>query len=85
MPQVTIWTKDYCPYCNRAKALLDSLNCKYEEIDITNTPERIEELKTLSSALTVPQIFVDGKFIGGCSDIERLQDEGKLQDILNGK
>ncbi|MBI4235190.1 glutaredoxin [Candidatus Peregrinibacteria bacterium] len=85
MPKITIWTKDYCPYCKRAKALLDSLNYKYVEMDITNTPEKIEELKKLSNALTVPQIFVDGKFIGGCTDIEKLHEEGKLQDILNGK
>ena len=56
---ITIYTKDYCPYCVRAKNLLDSLGANYEEVDITSTPEVIMELAKKSGMRTVPQIFVN--------------------------
>ena len=80
---VQIYTKNYCPYCTKAKSLLDSLEVKYEETDITDTPEMIEELSAKSGFRTVPQIFVGDKCLGGYSDIEKLHEEGKLVDILN--
>lgn len=85
MPKIEVYTKNYCPYCVKAKTLLNSLNVEFEEIDITDTPEKIEELKAKSGAMTVPQIFVDGKFIGGATDIEALNEEGKLMGILKGE
>ena len=72
----------YCPYCTQAKSLLDSLDVKYEETDITDTPEIIEELSAKSGFRTVPQIFVGDKCLGGYSDIAKLHEEGKLVDIL---
>lgn len=78
---VKIYTKDYCPYCKKAKALLDSLKIPYAETDISNTPEMIEELSLKSGFRTVPQIFVGEKCLGGCSDIEKLNEEGKLVDL----
>lgn len=79
---VQIYTKDYCPYCVKAKALLKSLNVEYEEHDVTNTPEKIVELYEKSGLQTVPQIFVGEKCLGGFSDIEKLNQEGKLLDML---
>ena len=79
---VKIYTKNYCPYCTQAKSLLDSLDVKYEETDITDTPEIIEELSAKSGFRTVPQIFVGDKCLGGYSDIAKLHEEGKLVDIL---
>lgn len=75
---VTIYSKDYCPYCVKAKALLTSLNIPFEEVDITSNPEIIEELSQKSGFRTVPQIFVGEKCLGGFSDIEKLNNEGKL-------
>ena len=79
---VQIYTKNYCPYCTQAKSLLDSLEVKYEETDITETPETIEELVAKSGLRTVPQIFVGDKCLGGYSDIAKLHEEGKLVDLL---
>jgi glutaredoxin 3 len=79
---IQIYTKNYCPYCTQAKSLLDSLDVKYEEIDITSTPETIEELVAKSGLRTVPQIFVGDKCLGGYSDIAKLHEEGKLVDLL---
>ena len=79
---VKIYTKNYCPYCAKAKTLLDSLKIQYVETDITETPEIIEELSAKSGFKTVPQIFVGDKCLGGYSDIAKLHEEGKLVDIL---
>ncbi len=79
---VKIYTKNYCPYCAKAKTLLDSLKIQYDETDITETPEIIEELSAKSGFKTVPQIFVGDKCLGGYSDIAKLHEEGKLVDIL---
>ncbi len=77
-----IYTKNYCPYCTKAKSLLDSLEVKYEETDITDTPETIEKLVEKSGLRTVPQIFVGDKCLGGYSDIAKLHEEGELVDLL---
>ncbi len=79
---VKIYTKNYCPYCAKAKTLLDSLKIQYDETDITENPEIIEELSAKSGFKTVPQIFVGDKCLGGYSDIAKLHEEGKLVDIL---
>lgn len=75
---VTIYTKNYCPYCVKAKGILKAANIPFTEMDITDSPEKIEELSRKSGLLTVPQIFVGEKCLGGCSDIEKLNSEGKL-------
>ena len=79
---ITIYTKNYCPYCKAAEALLDSLKVKYENIDITDKPELTDELAKKSGMLTVPQIFVGEKCLGGFSDIDALNKEGKLLAAL---
>jgi glutaredoxin 3 len=79
---ITVYTKDYCPYCVKAKALLSSLNVKFKEVDITSTPDIIEELSAKSGFRTVPQIYVGEKCLGGYTDIAKLHDEGKLIPLL---
>ncbi|MEK7672385.1 MAG: glutaredoxin domain-containing protein [Patescibacteria group bacterium] len=82
---VTIYTKNSCPYCIKAKALLDFLNVTYKEVDITNTPEKVQELSQRSGFLTVPQIFVgenEERCLGGFSDIDKLNQEGKLLELV---
>ena len=79
---VDIYTKNYCPYCMKAKTLLKSLDVEYTEHDITDTPEKIKELSEKSGLMTVPQIFVGEKCLGGYSDIAKLHEEGKLIDLL---
>ncbi len=78
---VTVYTKIHCPFCVKAKSLLSSLNIDFKEIDITDKPEMITELSQKSGFMTVPQIFVGDKCLGGFTDIDRLNNEGKLLEI----
>jgi glutaredoxin 3 len=82
MAQVVIYTTTYCPYCTGAKALLRSKNVSFEEIDVTDDPKRRAEMEQLSRRRTVPQIFVDGKPIGGYDDAHRLDAKGELDRLL---
>lgn len=67
--KVTLYTKNYCPYCNRAKEYFRSRGIAYEEIDVTDKPDLYAELKQRTQHMTVPQIFIDGVFIGGYTDL----------------
>lgn len=79
---IEIYTKDYCPYCHKAKSLLDSLKVQYREIDVTHDQEKFQEAIEKSGFRTVPQIFLDDKCLGGCDDIYRLHEEGSLLSTL---
>lgn len=63
---------------------MDSLDLEYQDIDVTHDPETLAEASKKSGISTVPQIFVDDRFVGDCSEIHRLHEEGKLIDILKG-
>ncbi|KZN56042.1 glutaredoxin [Pseudoalteromonas luteoviolacea CPMOR-2] len=81
---IIIYTKDYCPFCHRAKALLDSKGVTYTEYDIGAKPELREEMiEKANGGYTVPQIFIKGQHIGGCDDIMALEAQGKLASLLN--
>ncbi|WP_046006182.1 glutaredoxin 3 [Pseudoalteromonas rubra] len=83
MNQVVIYTKDYCPYCHRAKALLDSKGVTYTEYDIGAQPELREEMiNKANGGHTVPQIFIKEQHIGGCDDMVALEAQGKLDALL---
>ncbi|MCF2908953.1 MULTISPECIES: glutaredoxin 3 [Pseudoalteromonas] len=83
MNQVVIYTKDYCPYCHRAKALLDSKGVTYTEYDIGAQPELREEMiNKANGGHTVPQIFIKEQHIGGCDDMMALEAQGKLDALL---
>ncbi len=79
---ITVYTKDYCPYCVQAKLLLSSLGCEYQEIDVTNTPDVLMDIMKKSGMRTVPQIFQDDTCLGGYSDIKALHDEWKLLPLI---
>jgi glutaredoxin 3 len=81
-PQVLIYTTSYCPYCFAAKSLLRSKNVQFEEIDVTHDRGRREEMERLSARRTVPQIFIDGKSLGGFDDVRRLDESGELDRLL---
>jgi len=83
VPVVEIYTKTFCPYCWRAKSLLESKGVEYTEHDITLGGEkRAEMLERKPDASTVPQIFIDDVAIGGSDDLARLDREGKLDGLL---
>jgi glutaredoxin 3 len=75
---ILIYTRDYCPYCHKAKALLDKKGASYTEIDLEKHPEKQPEMVTKAGRTSVPQIFIDGKHIGGCDDLHALEAAGKL-------
>ena len=82
-PKIEIYTKMYCGYCFRAKRLLDTKGVEYTEYDITlGGPKRAEMLERQPPATTVPQVFIDGRAIGGSDDLARLDSEGKLDSLL---
>ncbi len=82
-PKVEIYTKIYCGFCYRAKHLLDSKGVEYTEYDTTlGGPKRAEMPQRKPNASTVPQIFIDGRAIGGSDDLARLDREGKLDSLL---
>jgi glutaredoxin 3 len=83
MAKIEIYTKAFCPYCYRAKHLLDGKGATYEEIDITmGGPRRAEMLDRAHGRSTVPQIFIDGKHIGGSDDLAALDRRGGLDELL---
>jgi glutaredoxin 3 len=84
MAHVEIYTKAFCGYCARAKALLDSKGVAFEEYDITiGGPKRAEMLERSNGGSTVPQIFIDGTHIGGSDDMSALDRAGKLDPMLS--
>lgn len=85
MAKIEIYTKAFCGYCARAKALLDSKGADYDEFDITmGGPKRAEMLERAPGRTTVPQIFIDGQHVGGSDDLAALERAGKLDPLLNG-
>ncbi len=83
MPQIEIYTKMMCPYCSRAKALLDKKGAAYQEHDITmGGPKRQEMLARANGKTTVPQIFIGDTHVGGSDDLVALERAGKLDALL---
>ena len=82
MSNVTIYTKDYCPYCTRAKSLLDTKGVPYDEVDITHDTTLQADIRTRSGRQTVPQIFIDDKPIGGSDELYELNQSGELDRLL---
>jgi glutaredoxin 3 len=82
MSAVIIYSKVGCPYCQRAMALLDSKNVTVTNIEAASKPEVRAKMNELSGRNTFPQIFIDGKHIGGCDDIMALESSGELDKLL---
>ncbi|MGL9689284.1 MAG: glutaredoxin [Wolbachia sp.] len=87
--KVIIYVKQYCPFCKRAKELLDGKGVEYEEIDVLKNPDLFNDIKSKYNVRTVPQIFItdeNGNYIhhiAGCDKLMDLEREGKLDDILS--
>lgn len=82
MPMIEIYTKSYCPYCTRAKELLRIKGVTFTEYDVTRDAVKEQEMRQRSGRATVPQIFIDGRSIGGCSDLFELDEKGALCTLL---
>ena len=82
MPQVEIYTQDWCPYCVRAKQILTRKGVVFQEIDAPGgSAERARSVER-SGRTSVPQIFIGGAPIGGCDDLMALERAGKLDALL---
>ena len=77
-----MYTTEWCGYCVRAKALLDGKGLAYEELLLEEGPDFRQRLFDLTGAWTVPQIVIDGKPIGGYTELWRLDREGRLDELL---
>ena len=82
MPKVEVFCTPFCPYCIRAKKLLEHKNIEYEEIRVDKEPERHDEMIQRSKRTSVPQIFIDDYHVGGCDDLFALEAEGNLDSRL---
>ncbi|ANH13646.1 TPA: glutaredoxin 3 [Legionella pneumophila] len=82
MNEVILYTTGYCPYCIKAKELLDRKKIIYTEIRVDLQPELREEMIQKSGRRTVPQIFINGQAIGGCDDLYALEAQGTLNELL---
>lgn len=83
MALIEIYTKDFCGFCARAKALLNAKGVPYEEYDISlGGPKRQEMLQRANGRATVPQIFIDGQHVGGSDDLNALESAGRLDSML---
>ncbi len=83
MAKIEIYTTPLCGYCARAKSLLERKGAAYEETDLTVTPgARDIMVQRAGGARTVPQIFIDGKHIGGSDDLQLLERNGQLDPLL---
>ena len=82
MKKVTVYTTDYCGYCRRAKQVLERAGVPYEERDVSDDTEKRRWLVEVTGRRTVPQIFFDDTPIGGCTDLEEIVRQGRLQQLL---
>lgn len=83
MPKVEIYTKRTCPYCIRAKMLLQQKGVEPDEISVDFGGDRRQEMiNRAGGRMTVPQIFINGRHVGGCDDLFELESAGKLDDLL---
>jgi glutaredoxin 3 len=83
MANVEIYTWHTCPFCHRAKDLLNAKDIDFREYDITgNEDARIKMSERANGRRSVPQIFINGEHIGGCDDLHALEHEGRLDTLL---
>ena len=83
MANIEIYTQPWCPYCERAVQLLTSKGAAFREIDAPGgSPERAEARRRSGGRTSAPQIFIDGRHIGGCDDLMALERAGQLDALL---
>lgn len=82
MSGVRIFTTAMCPFCYRAKALLEEKGAEFEEIDVTFSPGKRAEMAEAAGARSVPQIWIGDTHVGGCDELYALDAAGKLDQML---
>ena len=82
-PPIIMYVTGWCPYCQRAKALLNSKQLAFSEIDVDEDPKLRQEMTTRSGRRTVPQIFIGERHVGGCDDLYALEASGGLDQLVS--
>lgn len=82
MKAITLYSNAWCPFCRRAKMLLDHKGAQYTEIDVEREAGTRQEMIERSGRTAVPQIFVEDTHVGGCDDLYALEQQGKLDLLL---
>jgi glutaredoxin 3 len=80
--EVVVYVTDWCPYCVRAKALLQRKGVTVKEVNVERVEGAREEMEERSGRMTVPQIFIGGRHVGGCDDLHALDRAGGLDPLL---
>lgn len=83
MTTVTIYTTRWCPYCIRAKSLLNGKGIVYEEVAVDGKPDARQEMASRAGRTSVPQIWIGATHVGGCDDLFALERRGELDRLLN--
>jgi len=78
-----VYSKDHCPFCDRAKALLTEKSVAYKEVRVDLDPEAFKTMLEKSQRRTVPQVFFGDKHIGGFDDLWALEQSGELELLIN--
>jgi len=79
---VTIYTTSFCPFCIRAKMLLESKGVSFNEISVDYSVEKRQEMMVRAKSYSVPQIWIGDNHVGGCDELYQLEHNGKLQEYL---
>jgi glutaredoxin 3 len=82
--KVTLYVTGWCPYCQRAKALLTGKGVAFDEINVDDEPKFRAEMIARSGRRTVPQIFIGETHVGGCDDLVALDSGGELDRLIQG-
>ena len=82
MSHIEIYSKSYCPFCKRAKDLLDSKGASYHEYEVSTDETLQHEMQTRSGRRTVPQVFINNQHIGGSDDLIAAEKSGLLDELL---
>lgn len=82
LPKIVIYGTEFCSYCTAARMLLKKKGLGYQDILISRDEDKRREMERLSGGRTVPQIFIDGKPIGGFDDLYSLDQDGRLDEML---
>jgi len=82
MAKIEMYTTPFCGYCARAKSLLEKKGASYEEMDVMMDEKKRAEMRERAKRSTVPQIFINGQYIGGSDELAALEQAGKLDALL---
>jgi glutaredoxin 3 len=84
MSDVTVYTTEPCPYCARAKGLLKARGVEFSEVNLSRDPEGRVELAQKTGMMTFPQVIIDGKLVGGYTEVQAAAESGRLDQMLAG-